>query len=95
MQELLRIATSELARFLSKYLPTLSADWWKKNVVDRLTFQQQRFVSDHDHDSLEKLDFSALLRVLDQNWNELDHLLNFPRGDYGRSRRRNNDCKPM
>ncbi|MDI1242808.1 MAG: Swt1 family HEPN domain-containing protein [bacterium] len=79
MQELLKIATDELARFLSKYLPTLSADWWKTSVVDRLTFQQQRFVSDHNHDSLEKLDLSALLRVLDQNWHDLDHLLNFPR----------------
>ena len=79
MQELLRIATAELARFLNRYLPTLSADWWQKSVVDRLTFQQQRFVSDHNHDSLEKLDFSALLRVLDQNWHDLDHLLNFPR----------------
>ena len=79
MQELLKIGTAELARFLNRYLPTLSADWWRKSVVDRLTFQQQRFVSDHDHDALEKLDFSALLRVLDQNWHDLDHSLNFPR----------------
>jgi len=79
MNELLSIATAELAQFLTGKLPDLSLDWWPKHVVDRLSFQQQRMVQERGYGTLQQLDFAALLRVLDQNWYELSNALSLPR----------------
>ena len=67
MQELIRSATVEFARFLAKHLPALGAMWWKTHVEDRLSFHQQRTVRERGLTTLEQLDFATLLRVLDQN----------------------------
>ena len=64
MNDLLKIATGDLERFLSTSLPALSAEWWKKHVIDRLSFQQQRFAEERRLTALRDLDFAALLRVL-------------------------------
>jgi len=49
MNDLIRVATTELARFLASKLPGLSEQWWQKNVMDRLSFQPS--VSHHlDHE---------------------------------------------
>ncbi len=71
MNELIHLATVELARFLADRLPEFTQDWWEKHVENRLSFQQQRMVQERKLDTLEQLDFAALLRVLDQNWFEL------------------------
>jgi superfamily II DNA or RNA helicase len=79
MNELIRAATLELAKFLNAKLPELSTDWWQKHVVGRLSFQQQRMVQERGYNSLQQLDFAALLRVLDQSWHELANALSLPR----------------
>lgn len=79
MHNELRLATSDLARFLQEKLPELSEDWWAKHVVDRLSFQQQRVIGEKNISSLRDLDFAALLRVLDQNWYDLSGNCNLPR----------------
>ena len=79
MNELIRIATAELARFLASKLPDLSTDWWRQQVVGRLSFQQQRMVQERGFQTLHQLDFAALLRVLDQNWYELSNACGLPR----------------
>ena len=79
MHNELRLATSDLARFLQKKLPELSDDWWEKHVIDRLSFQQQRIINERGISSLGKLDFAALLRVFDQNWYDLSNKFAFPR----------------
>lgn len=79
MHELIQITTVELAKFLAANLPTLSEQWWAKNVESRLTFHQQRLVHERGFSTLDQLDFAALLRVLDQNWYELSHALSLPR----------------
>lgn len=81
MDSLIRIATEELARFLSEHLPALGEDedWWERLVEHRLSFQQQRMVQERKLTTLRQLDFAALLRVLDQNWNDLSQMLNLPR----------------
>ena len=71
MNEILLRATGELAQFLARALADISADWWHKLVLDRLTFQQQRVAQERGFSTLEQLDLSALLRVFDQNWYEL------------------------
>lgn len=79
MNELIRISTLDLARFLEANLPRISENWWREYVVDRLSFQQQRMVLERGHARLDQLDFAALLRVLDQNWYELSNELSLPR----------------
>ncbi|MEX2138519.1 MAG: helicase-related protein [Pirellulales bacterium] len=79
MNNLIHIATAELARFLDAKLPELGADWWLKHVVNRLSFQQQRIVQERGHNTVKQLDFAALLRVFDQNWYELSSALILPR----------------
>ena len=79
MNDAIKIATGALASFLEAELPRLSADWWDKHVVDRLSFQQQRTVAERGHSTLRQLDFAALLRVLDQNWYELSNVIRLPR----------------
>lgn len=83
MNELMRVATIELTRFLGAQLPQLSDDWWKKHIVDRLTFQQQRTVQERGFTALSQLDLAALLRVMDQNWYELSQALRLPREGRG------------
>lgn len=34
MNDLIRLATTDLARFLGAHLPSLSPDWWKKQLID-------------------------------------------------------------
>ena len=71
MNELLHNSGSAIAIWLEAKLPALSSNWWKENVVNRLTFQQQRLVEEKRVQSLAGLDLAAVLRVLDQNWSEL------------------------
>ena len=79
MNDLMRIATVELARFLAGKLPEVSADWWQKHVYDRLSSQQQRVMEERGQRTLQHLDLAALLRVLDQNWFELSQTTRLPR----------------
>lgn len=65
-----------IAAVLQRELPQLGQDWWKSNVVDRLSIQQQRLVNERRVDSLSGLDLAGLLRVFDQNWNPLGYRLN-------------------
>ncbi|MEW8410567.1 MAG: helicase-related protein [Candidatus Thiodiazotropha sp.] len=79
MGELLNHAAAELCRFLDKRLPTLGdEDWWVKRVVDKLSFQQQRYVEQRGISELGGLDLVALIRILDQNWYDLNWKESFP-----------------
>lgn len=71
MISLIQRATVDLARYLSVKLPDLSPDWWQKQVLDRLSFQQQRVAQERRFTSLQQFDFAALMRILDQNWSQL------------------------
>lgn len=79
MNELMRLATAEIAKFLEAQLPEISPNWWNKNVIDRLSFQQQRTAQERNFRTLQELDFAGLLRVLDQNWYELSNATKLPR----------------
>ena len=74
MNSLIQMATGVVACFLSSKLPELSPDYWQKHVLERLSFQQQRTAQERGLETLQQLDFAALLRVLDQNWYELSGL---------------------
>ena len=79
IDDLLSRAAAELCRFLGKRLPTLGDEnWWIKRVVDRLSFQQQRYVEQRGISELGGLDLAALIRILDQNWYDLNWKESFP-----------------
>jgi superfamily II DNA or RNA helicase len=79
MNDVLAIALDEVRRFLERNLPALGAEWWEGDVVSRLTFSQQRTVTERGIRTLDGLDLAALLRVLDQNWYELTQRVSLPR----------------
>ncbi len=79
MHHLILLATSDLQSYLTQKLPIFGIDWWQKHVVERLSFQQQRMITEKHLKTLHDLDFSALLRLLDQNWYELSSAFDMPR----------------
>ena len=79
MDELLRASAGLISNWLQAKLPLLGPEWWDKNVVSRLTFQQQRLVEEKRIVALSGLDLAAITRVLDQNWSELAAVASIPR----------------
>lgn len=67
-----------LRQLLESHLPSASADWWKSCVLDNLSFQQRRLAEEKGISSLDGLDLAALLRVTDQNWNEISAVKRLP-----------------
>lgn len=60
---LLSGAAEILASYLDRLLPSLSDNWWKDAVLDKLFFHQQRRVEQKGIVYLSSLDLAALLRV--------------------------------
>lgn len=58
--------------FLEETLPSCDANWWERCVLDRLSIQQRRLVDERQVKTLEGLDLAGLLRVLDQNWYDIN-----------------------
>jgi len=75
MHQVLEDVSTTIARVLQRELPQLGQDWWQSCVIDRLSIQQQRLVSERRVDSVSGLDLAGLLRVFDQNWNPLGYRL--------------------
>ena len=71
LNSLLQKTIRFLAVFLEKSLPPLFDDWWNEAVINSLSFQQRRRISEQGVQSLTSLDLASLLRVLDQNWYQL------------------------
>lgn len=71
MYDALNDLATAIQKMLGALLPKRGPDWWTDHVTSRLTFQQQRIIEEKKIASLPMLDLAALLRVLDQNWNEV------------------------
>ena len=71
MHEELRDVRVALQHFLDVQLPDLYPDWWNAGVLDALTYAQRENARDNHWSTLDDLDLAALIRVADQNWNEL------------------------
>ena len=56
MHQILADIAAAIAGVLERELPQVGKDWWQSCVVDRLSIQQQRLVSDRRVDSLAGLD---------------------------------------
>jgi ATP-dependent helicase HepA len=79
LNDLLLASAKAFCAWLELNLPKLGSAWWSENVVERLTFQQQRLVQERRILTLAGLDLAALLRVLDQNWHEIAAIQPLPK----------------
>jgi len=60
---------SDVARaFLHSNLDTTASDWWNRDVVANLSYQQQATARERGWTDFNDLDLAALLRVIDRNW---------------------------
>ena len=75
IDHLLKEASKQLARFLGGVMPPLFADWWSEGVINVLSSEQRRRVKELEINSLTSLDLAALLKVFDQNWNQISPAL--------------------
>jgi hypothetical protein len=69
--------SSKLVRFLDRVLFNITNDWWKKNVINKLTDSQRAMTRKKNITSLKELDIAALLRVFEQNCYEISQQCSF------------------
>lgn len=72
MHDVLNDLGRSLQLFLEAVLPSCDREWWDNCVLTHLTFQQRRGVKEKRLTSLTELDLAGLLRVLDQNWHDIN-----------------------
>lgn len=68
LNEYLHLSTSLLIKWLRKMLHRISDDWWQECVIDKLSYNQSKMVSEKNITCLEQFDLAALLRIADRNW---------------------------
>ena len=68
MRDHLATLAGALRKFLAAQLPALGAEWWNQGVVGNLSYQQRASADEQGWSSIDDLDLSALLRVVDGNW---------------------------
>lgn len=71
LHELLEKTSESFQKLLTNALPLIDNHWWYNLVFLKLSFQQQRQIQEKKIQDLTGLDLAALLRVTDQNWNEI------------------------
>lgn len=72
MYDVLNDLGRNIQQFLETVLPSCDGRWWDNCVLAHLTFQQRRVVEEKGLTSLTELDLAGLLRVLDQNWHDIN-----------------------
>jgi hypothetical protein len=78
MHNILNDLAQSIQNFLENSLPSCDSQWWANCVFARLTFQQRRIAEENNMRSLGDLDLAGLLRVLDQNWHEINAAQRLP-----------------
>jgi len=78
MHDALTDLAKNIQQFLETVLPSCDGQWWDNCVIGRLTFQQRRIAEERNINSLKELDLAGLLRVLDQNWYEINATQRLP-----------------
>ena len=79
MHILTPLISKAICDFLIAYLTKLTPDWWQKNVITRLTFQQQRQTLEKNINTLADFNLSELLRILEQNTLEISNIYPLPK----------------
>lgn len=68
MNSYLHASATALAKWLGKYLPRTSEDWWEECVIERLSYNQKEMARQNGITELGQFDLAALLRIADKNW---------------------------
>ncbi len=79
--KVLNALSHQFTNILKAWLSENTDNWWQSAIINKLTFQQQAYAKNYGIKTLDQLDLSALLRVVDQNWFELSQYLNLARDD--------------
>ena len=70
--------------FLNWKLPVVGGDsWWDDCVLNKLTDNQKQVVIERNISELNQLDLTALLRLFNQNWHQLNRITRFPPNSRG------------
>lgn len=78
MHDALNDLAKNIQQFLENVLPSCDDQWWSNCVIGNLTFQQRKIAEEKKMTSLKELDLAGLLRVLDQNWHEINGVHRLP-----------------
>ena len=78
IQNFLSEVTPILCSFLDEILPKVCQNWWDECVINKLSENQKRQISVKKIECLEQLDLAALLRIFNNNWQEISYLKNLP-----------------
>ena len=76
IQELMFEVRKVLADWLHEHLLVVNSNYWREQVVPKLSFQQRAMVESRGWTSLNNLDFSGLLRVFAKNWYDIHYKTN-------------------
>ncbi len=71
-----------LASWLKKYLPQSTGDWWRRAVMDSLSYEQRERAQEQNYSTLEQFDLAALLRIMSRNWKRITQVVYLSQSDY-------------
>ncbi len=78
----LHTAQGGLSAWLNKYLPQSVGDWWKRAVLDSLSYEQRERAQEHNYTMLAQFDLAALLRIMSRNWRRLSQIIFLNQSEY-------------
>jgi hypothetical protein len=76
IQIFLNKVTPILTKYLNDVLPKICGNWWEECVLGKLSENQKRQIKIGKINSLELLDLAALLRLFNNNWQEISNKKN-------------------
>ncbi|GHT53338.1 hypothetical protein FACS1894106_4080 [Spirochaetia bacterium] len=74
LYENLHALNKPLADLLNELLPSLSPDWWRACVMEKIDVQDVEIINRRGIISLYELDMGFLLKILIRNWQDLSNL---------------------
>lgn len=77
----LAVCTKMLSGWIQEKFPQANPDWWKAMVLPALSYQQAQHVERNWVATTEKLDLTALLRIIDKNWYDISSRFNLSQQD--------------
>ncbi len=71
-----------LETWLQRYLPKSTGDWWRRAVLDSLSYEQRERAQEQNYTTLAQFDLAALLRIMSRNWRRITQIVYLSQGEY-------------
>ncbi len=71
-----------LEAWLHRYLPQSTGDWWRRAVLDSLSYEQRERAQEQNYTTLAQFDLAALLRIMSRNWRRITQIVYLSQGEY-------------